>query len=308
MDAARQKTAIVTGANTGLGFETAKGLAKAGYTVIMACRNLENAAAAIKKIKRKVPDAHLEFIHLDLIDRESIRTFAERFDSLFGHLDLLVNNAGVMGPPYTMTPNGLELQLDANHMGHFYLTSLLMDKLDQDFETRVVNVSSIAAKHEVADIYWDNINFENGEYENGREMFGLKGMTAYSQSKFANLLFTLELKDRCVAAGKNIKVLVAHPGASNTDLKRNMKPHLLFFAPIISRFMNVSQPAQGAEALLMAATKAGVKAGEFYGPTGEDERTGPAGHVPIPEKAQDKVLMEKFWAFSEDHLGITFSV
>jgi len=305
---AGQKVCIVTGANTGLGFEVSKGLAAQGHKVYLACRSRDKADAAMAKIKRKQKDADLNFLQLDLLDRPGIKKAAETFSAQNDRLDILVNNAGVMGPPNTMTQNGLELQLDANHMGHFYLTSQMMDRLDQKDETRVVNVSSLAGKHEVADIYWDNINFENGAYDNGREFMGLKGMTAYSQSKFANLLFTQELKDRCAAAGKNIKVLAAHPGASNTDLKRNMKPHIVLFAPILTRFMNVSQPSQGAESLLMAAIHPDAQAGEFYGPTGKEERTGPAGTVPLPDNALDKVLARKFWEFSEDQVGEKFRV
>jgi len=305
---AGQKVCIVTGANTGLGFEVSKGLAAQGHKVYLACRSRDKADAAMAKIKRKQKDADLNFLQLDLLDRPGIKKAAETFSAQNDRLDILVNNAGVMGPPYTMTQNGLELQLDANHMGHFYLTSQMMDRLDQKDETRVVNVSSLAGKHEVADIYWDNINFENGAYDNGREFMGLKGMTAYSQSKFANLLFTQELKDRCAAAGKNIKVLAAHPGASNTDLKRNMKPHIVLFAPILTRFMNVSQPSQGAESLLMAAIHPDAQAGEFYGPTGKEERTGPAGTGPLPDNVLDKVLARKFWEFSEDQVGEKFRV
>lgn len=302
------KTSIVTGSNTGLGFEVAKGLAAEGHKVYLACRSEEKARAAMVKIRRAHKDADLNFLKLDLLDRPGIKAAAEQFSEENERLDILVNNAGVMGPPHTITKNGLELQLDANHMGHFYLTSQLMDRLDQKDETRVVNVSSLAGKRPDADIYFDNINFENGAYEEGREFMGLKGMTAYSQSKFANLLFTMELKDRCAAAGKNIKALAAHPGASNTDLKRNMKPHLRLLAPVIGRFMNISKPAQGAEALLMAATKDDAQPGEFYGPTDNGEYNGPAGRVPLPDNANDKALAKRFWEFSEDHLGIKFRV
>lgn len=302
------KTCIVTGANTGLGFETAKGLAGLGHKVYLACRSEDKAQAAMARIKRKQKQANVHFLSLDLLDRPGIKAAARQFSAENTRLDILVNNAGVMAPPFTITRNGLELQLDANHMGHFYFTSQLMDRLDQADETRVVNVSSLAGKHAVADIYWDNINFENGEYENGREFMGLKGMTAYSQSKFANLLFTLELKDRCESGGKNIKVVAAHPGASNTDLKRNMKKHLQILAPIIGRFMNISKPAQGSESILMAATDSTVKAGEFFGPTEKNEYIGPAGRVALPEKALDKALRQRFWEFSEDQIGEKFRV
>lgn len=303
-----QKTCIVTGANTGLGFETAKGLAKAGHKVYLACRSEDKARVAMKRIQRKQKDADLHFLELDLLDRPGIKSAAEQFSAENARLDILVNNAGVMGPPHTITQNGLELQLDANHMGHFYWTSQLMHKLDQPDETRVINVSSLAGKRPEADIYWDNINFENGVYESGREFMGLKGMTAYCQSKLANLLFTMELKDRLEASGKNIKAIAVHPGASNTDLKRNMKKHLQILAPIIGRFMNISKPEQGAESFLMAALQDDVQAGEFFGPTENGEYNGPAGRVPLPEKAFDKELCKRFWEFSEEQVGEKFRV
>lgn len=303
-----KKTAIVTGANTGLGFETAKGLAAIGHKVYLACRSEEKAKAAMAKIKRKIRDADIHFLKLDLLDRPGIKVAVKTFSAQNETLDILVNNAGLMGPPHTITQNGLELQLDANHMGHFYLTSQLLDLLDKPHETRVVNISSLAGKSDGANIYWDNINFENGAYDNGREFMGLKGMTAYSQSKFANLLFTQELGRRCQAAGKNIKVLAAHPGASNTDLKRNMKKHLQILAPVIGRFMNISKPEQGAESFLMAATLPEAETGEFYGPTGKDEWIGPAGRVPLPDNAKDNALAQKFWEFSEDQVGIKFRI
>jgi len=307
MTSTQAKTAIVTGANTGLGYETSLDLAKAGHHVVMACRSEAKAVAAIDKLKRSHKTASVEYIHLDLIDRASIRAFVAAFSARHETLDLLVNNAGVMGPPYTITQNNLELQFDANHAGHFLLTALLMDKLDQPHETRIVNVSSIAGKVPEADIHFDNLNFE-GTYYEGREFMGLKGMDAYSQSKLTNLLFTMELKDRFAAAGKNIKALVAHPGMSNTDLSRNMSKTILFLAPILSKFMNMSSPDQGAQSLLMAALHPDAKAGEFYGPTGKEECTGPAGLVDLPPKALDKAVAERLWSVSEDLVGVKFGV
>lgn len=308
MTSAQQKIAVVTGANTGLGFETSLGLAKEkNYTVVLACRSQAKANDAIERIKRQVPAASLDFIPLDLIDRESIRQFADTFSQRYDHLNLLVNNAGVMGPPYTITRNNLELQFDANHIGHFCLTALLMDKLDQDYETRIVNVSSLAGKREHADIHFDNLNFE-GNYEEGPKMFGLTGMVAYCQSKLANILFTMELKDRLAAAGKNIKAVVVHPGVSNTDLSRNMPPLLRLLAPILVRFMDISKAASGAESSLYGALNPNVSAGSFIGPTGKDERTGPPGKVELPPKATDKALCEKLWSRSEELAGITFQI
>lgn len=302
----QKKIAIVTGANTGLGLQTSLGLAKAGYTVVLACRSETKAQTAMAQIKRKVPAASLDFIPLDLIDRASIRQFAEVFNQRYDHLDLLVNNAGVMGPDYTITENGLELQFDANHMGHFYLTSLLIGRLDQDYETRIVNVSSLAARREWADIHFDNLNFE-GAYDEGPKLFGLNGMVAYSQSKLANILFTLELKDRLAGAGKKIKAVVVHPGVSFTDLARNMPWYMRLLAPVLAPMMGMSKPAQGAESALFGALDPGVQAGDFIGPTGKEERAGPPGRVPLPPKAEDKALCERLWVLSEEKLGIAFN-
>ena len=306
-ESTNQKTAIVTGANTGLGFETSLGLARQGYKVVLACRSEEKANAAMEQIKRQAPEASLDFIALDLVDRGSIRRFADTFSQRYDHLNVLVNNAGVMGPPYTITKNNLELQFDANHVGHFYLSSLLIGSLDQPYETRIVNVSSLAGKRDYADIHFDNLNFD-GTYEEGPKMFGLSGMVAYSQSKLANILFTMELKDRLQAAGKNIKAIVVHPGVSRTDLSRNMSPLLQVLAPIIVMFMDISKPGQGAESSLYGATNPDVKSGDFIGPTGKDERTGTPGQVPLPPKASDKALCEKLWSKSEELLGISFTI
>ena len=187
------------------------------------------------------------------------------------------------------------------------LTSLLIDKLDQDYETRIVNVSSLAGKREEGNIYFDNLNFE-GNYEEGLKLFGLSGMVAYCQSKFANILFTLELKDRLGAAGKNIKAIIVHPGVSTTDLSRNMALHLRLMAPMLGRFMNMSSPKDGAQPSLFAALNADVEAGDFIGPTGPDERTGPPGKVPLPPRASDKQLAERLWNLSEELLGVKFLV
>lgn len=301
------KTAVVTGANSGLGFETSLALAQKGYHVLLACRSEDKGQSAAETIRSRVANALLSPMALDLVDRESIRRFADRVEEAYPRLDLLVNNAGVMGPPYTLTPNGVELQFDANHLGHFLLTQSLFPRLDQDHETRVVNVSSIAAKRPQADIYFENLNFE-GTYEEGPEFMGLKGMAAYSQSKLANILFTMELKDRCAAAGKKVKAVVAHPGISNTDLSRNMSLAIRLFAPILVRFMDVSTASQGAQSQVFAAVDESVRAGDFIGPTGKGERRGPPGRAKLPEKAHDKALRERLWLRSEELLGTQFAI
>lgn len=303
----QKKIAVVTGANTGLGLQTSLGLARAGYTVVLACRSEAKAKAAMEEIQGKLTSASLDFIALDLVDRNSIRQFADSFSQRYDHLNVLINNAGVMGPDYTVTANGLELQFDANHIGHFYLTSLLINNLDKEYETRIVNVSSLAAKREWADIHFDNLNFE-GSYDNGPKLFGLNGMEAYSQSKLANVLFTMELKERLASAGKNIKAIVVHPGVSATDLGRNMPFYLRLLTPILAPMMGMSKPTQGAESSLYGALDAGVETGDFIGPTGKEERSGPPGKVPLPPKASDKNLCEKLWALSEEKLAISFAL
>ena len=182
-----------------------------------------------------------------------------------------------------------------------------MEKLDQPHETRIINVSSLAASRPWADIHFNNLNFE-GTYDDGEKFMGLGGIVAYSQSKLANVLFTMELKDRFAAAGKNIKALVVHPGMSNTDLSRNMSFAIRFFAPILVKFMNMSKPAQGAESSLLAALSPEVKSGEFYGPTGKDECTGPAGLVELPHQASDKEMCERLWKVTEELIGSEFRI
>ncbi|MEO1251469.1 MAG: oxidoreductase [Pseudomonadota bacterium] len=302
-----QKIAVVTGANTGLGFETSLALAQAGCKVVLACRNEAKAKTAMANIRKAAPSADLEFMPLDLIDRESIRAFAAAFAEAHERLDILVNNAGVMVPPHTITQNGLELQFDANHVGHFYLTKLLFDRLDQPYETRVINVSSLAGKRPFADIHFDNLNFE-GTYDDGPKLMGSTGLTAYCQSKLANILFTLGLKERVEAAGKNVKAVVVHPGGSLTDLGRNLPWHVQIIAPIMARFMSFSTPAEGAQSSIHAALDPDVKAGDFFGPTGKGERIGPPGRVPFTEKSQDKDLRDRLWALSEKLLGVEFKI
>lgn len=303
----KSKIAIVTGANTGLGFETSKKLAQMGYHVVMGCRSENKAQTAISRIRQSHPQVQIENIPLDLVNRDSIRQFAKTFKDRFTHLDLLINNAGVMGPEYTITQNNLELQFDANHMGHFLLTFLLMETLDQTYETRVINVSSLAGKWSSANIFFENLNFE-GNYEEGPNFMGLKGMLAYAQSKLANIVFTMELKRRLEKSGKSITAVVVHPGASNTDLSRNFSPLLRSLLPVLKYFVNVSDPSDGAKPTIFAATQDSVKPGDFIGPTGKEERTGAPGKVEHTPKSFDEILGQKLWQLSEQKLGIEFAL
>ena len=303
-----QRTAIITGANTGLGYEATKALAAKGFHIVMACRDMAKADDAAARIRKAVREASLETAHLDLIDRPSIAAFAEAFRDKHDRLDILLNNAGVMGPDYTITKNGVELQLDANHLGHFLLTKHLLPVLEATDGARIVNVSSLAGKRPTSDIHFDNLNFENGAYDAGEKFMGLTGMLAYQQSKLANILFALELADRLEAKGSDITVALAHPGASYTDLARNVPALLKFAAPLLIKFMAVSKPPEGAQSLVYAATEPDVKSRDFIGPTGKEERIGPPGHVALPDKALDPELRDRFWALSEELVGETFAV
>lgn len=302
-----QKIAIVTGANTGLGYETSLALARGGYKVVLACRNQDKAETAIKRIRQKLSGSELDFMQLDLINRDSVKTSASMFSEKYKRLDLLVNNAGVMGPPHTITENGLELQFDANHVGHFLLTSRLMGCLEQSSDARIVNVSSLAGKWPSADIHFDNLNFE-GNYESDHSVMGLPGFDAYCQSKLANILFSVELHNRLTTANKDIKAFVVHPGASNTNLPRHASPVLRFILPVLVQFMNVSKPAQGAESTLLAALGRDVKSGTFIGPTGKNGRTGKPGLCALPDQANDSALCARLWQLSEELIGETFNL
>ena len=305
--AASARTAVVTGANAGLGFETSAALAAAGLYVILGCRDARKGQSALERIRLRTPDANVECLPLDLVDRQSVRQFAKAVTDRMPALDLLINNAGVFCPPYTITDNGLELQLDANHVGPFLLTSRLIGALDQPRETRIVNVSSVAARSRRARIQFDNLNFENCYDTDGRFM-GRAGMTAYAQSKLANLLFTLALHDRLVHAEKKIKAVVAHPGVSQTQIVR----HLPFVVPLLMTLVRpllpISTAAEGAKSIVFAARDASVKSGEYIGPTGPRQHTGAPGRVPIPENARDVALRNRLWSVSETLIGQPFGL
>ena len=186
------KVTIVTGANSGIGWDTAVSFAKKGTTVIMACRSLEKGQAALEQLKAEVPSADVELMQLDLASLDSVRSFAEAFQARYDRLDLLINNAGIMMVPYGKTEDGFEKQLGTNHLGHFALTGLLIDTILATPGARVVNVSS--AGHRMGSMAFDDLMFEDGE--------GYSGRSAYGRSKLANLLFTYELQRRFEAAGE----------------------------------------------------------------------------------------------------------
>ncbi|HRW06154.1 MAG TPA: oxidoreductase, partial [Caldilineaceae bacterium] len=204
--------AIVTGANSGLGFETAKAFAGKGAQVVLACRDIEKAETAQSRIRAELPTAKTAIMQLDLASLESVRQFADRFKATHDHLDILVNNAGVAALHYNTTAEGFELCVGVNHLGHFALTGLLIDALEKSTAARVVSVSSIG--HRQGEMDFDNLTFQDGKD------FSLAA--AYGRSKLANLLFAYELQRRLVTAESGVTSVAAHPGLAQTDLGRSM--------------------------------------------------------------------------------------
>jgi NAD(P)-dependent dehydrogenase (short-subunit alcohol dehydrogenase family) len=282
------RMAIVTGANTGIGFETAAALVAKNATVVMACRNRQKAEDAIKRIRERTPEAKLEFIELDLASLASIERFAEVFRADRDSLDLLINNAGVMIPPFGTTEDGFELQFGCNHLGHFALTGRLLTLLEVTEGSRVVTVSSMA--HRQGKMDFDNLNAERG----------YSAMPAYAQSKLANLLFTFELQRRLDAAGSQVVASAAHPGWTGTDLQR----HSGFI-----RFLNfffAQTPPMGALPTLRAATDPIVESGDYFGPKGIYEMRGYPVKVGTTPAAKNELDARRLWEVSEKLTGVPY--
>ena len=284
------RVAIVTGANSGIGFETARVLAEKGATVIMACRNLDKANPKADEIRAAHPDAKVEVMALDLSDLDSVRAFADAFRAKYPRLDLLINNAGIMVPPYGKTAQGFETQFGVNHLGHFALTGALLGLLTSTPGSRIVTVSSIA--HLMGKIDFSDLNWEKG----------YKAQAAYGQSKLANLLFTYELQRRLAAAGKDTLAVAAHPGWTETNLQVHSPP---------ARFMNrffAQEPLMGALPTLYAATQPDVNGAEYYGPSGFMELNGPPKRVKSNKRSHDKNVAERLWNVSEDLTGVRVQI
>lgn len=285
------KITIVTGANSGIGYETAKALSAKGATVVMACRNLDKARAAVTSIQSEVPDAKLDIIQLDLADLASVKAFADSFQTKYEKLDILINNAGVMIPPYTKTKDGFEVQFGANHLGHFALTGQLMDVIAKAAKTssaRVVNVSSIA--HRSGTIYFEDLNFEQA----------YKPWEAYGQSKLANLLFTRNLNKHFQA--KNIDAIAtsAHPGWTSTNLQEN-SGMFKFLNPLLAQKMPM-----GALPTLYAAVE-DLNPNDFAGPSGWQEMRGHPKLVDMVDAAKDEAVAQRLWDASEELTGINYT-
>ncbi|MDF3337642.1 SDR family NAD(P)-dependent oxidoreductase [Mycolicibacterium septicum] len=287
------RTAIVTGANTGLGLETAKALAAKGAHVVLAVRNLEKGEAAVEWISRSVPNADLELQRLDLGSLKSVREAADEIGAKHDTIDLLINNAGVMTPPKETTEDGFELQFGTNHLGHFALTGLLLDRLLPVAGSRIVTVSSIGHR------FARGIRFDDLQWERSYNR-----LQAYGQSKLANLLFTYELQRRLI--GQHTAALAAHPGGSDTELARHLPRVAQRAVPLLRPLFQ--EAAMGALPTLRAATDPGALGGQYYGPDGLGEQKGHPKLVTSNDRSYDIELQRRLWAVSEELTGVTFPV
>ncbi|MEJ2412816.1 MAG: oxidoreductase [Anaerolineales bacterium] len=289
------KVVIVTGANSGIGLEASRELARKGAEVVMACRNQGKAEAAIQQIQEDLPQAKLEYIHLDLADLASVKKFAADFKSRYDRLDVLLNNAGIMMVPYQKTADGFESQLGTNHLGHFALTGSLIDLILKTPGSRVVNISSNA--HYAGEMDFDNLQYEDGGYNPS---------AAYSRSKLANLLFTYELQRRFESEGVDALALAAHPGIAATGLA----DHFLGgrFSGLIQSIMKVlfQSAKMGALPGLRAATDPEAEGGSYYGPGGKGERSGYPVVVSSNEASHNQQDAAKLWKVSEDLTGVKY--
>jgi NAD(P)-dependent dehydrogenase (short-subunit alcohol dehydrogenase family) len=287
------RTAVVTGASSGVGLETATELARRGATVVLACRDGAKAEAAAGRIRAAAPGAAVEPQLLDLASLRSVRAAADRLLRERPRLDLLVNNAGVMAPPRALTEDGFELQLGVNHLGHFALTGLLLRALLATPGSRVVTVASRA--HRRGRIAFDDLRSERGYVPKA----------AYAQSKLANLLFTFELQRRLAAAGAPAIALAAHPGWARTELQRHVAAAPAKRAVLAAAGAVLAQSAaRGALPILRAATDPDAAGGDYFGPSGWKESKGDAVRVAASEAARDPAAQARLWEVSEALTGV----
>ncbi len=283
------RTAIVTGASSGIGFEAARVLAGKGAQVIIAVRSLEKGSAAADKIRQQNQNADLKVMELDLANLASVKTFAEAFRKNYARLDLLINNAGVMIPPYSKTTDGFELQFGTNHLGHFALTGSLLELLTGTKDARVVNVASGA--HNAGNLDFNDLQWEERGYSSWR---------AYGDSKLANLYFTYQLNKKLKENGLGVISTAAHPGYTATELQR----HVSFIAFLNNFF--AQDVTMGALPTLRAATEEGLKGGEYFGPDGFMEMWGNPVEVASNKLSHDEKIAEKLWEVSEELTGVRF--
>jgi NAD(P)-dependent dehydrogenase (short-subunit alcohol dehydrogenase family) len=282
------KVGIVTGANSGIGYEMARALARKRATVILACRNRDKGEAAVSQIRQEYPEAKAGLLQVDLSELDSVRRFAGEFTSRYDGLDILINNAGIMATPFARTCDGFELQFATNHLGHFALTGLLLACIIRVPQARVVTVSSWG--HHFGVIDFDDLNAEK-DYDPGR---------AYAQSKLANLLFAYELQQRFEGAGVDALAAAAHPGWTATNLPVH-RPIVRMLNPLIGQ-----KPEMGALPALYAATAPDVQGGGYYGPRSWGGLRGHPTRARPNARSLDAAVAARLWAVSEELTGVRY--
>ncbi len=287
---------LVTGGTSGMGYEDALALSRAGAEVIIAARNAERGQEAIERIREQVPDARVQFEAVDLASRASVRSLAERLQQRLPRLDVLINNAAIMAPPERGTSaDGHELQLATNYLGPFALTALLMPLLLESDDARVVSLSSIAAGR-------GQLDFADLQAEQRYNPYA-----TYAQSKLAVLVWAMELQRHSDASGWGIRSIAAHPGVAVTELvERGPGLDSEFAANWAKDRDNYHSAAQGALPTLYAATAPDAIGGAYYGPTGEEEKRGPLGFARVPEAAANQADAARLWQLSERLTGVRY--
>ncbi len=285
----RGRIAIVTGANGGIGFETARALAAKGARVVLACRNEAKGRDAERRIRAALPSADVRFEPLDLGSLASVRAFADGYRATSERLDCLCNNAGVMMTPRGRTTDGFETQIGTNHLGHFALTGLLLEALRRTPRARVVSVSSLV--HFAGRI-------DQGDLQSERSYSPTR---AYAQSKLANLLFARELQRRFESAQIDALSAAAHPGSTRTDLQRHSR---LMWA-VVQVFSHEAR--SGALPTLYAATAPDVRGGEYFGPSGLAGCLGPPGRARSSRRSRDAAMARRLWELSEKLTGVSYA-
>lgn len=289
------KTIVITGSSSGLGLSTAMALAGKGAEVIIAVRSVQKGNAAVDQIRRRHTNANVKVMQLDLGDLSGIHAFAAAYKEQYSNLSVLINNAGVMMPPYQKTKDGFELQFGTNHLGHYALTGLLLPTLLRTPKSRVVTVGSLAAKS--GQIDFDNLDGSKG----------YRGFAFYRQSKLANVLFAKELQRRLAQAGAETVSIACHPGIAATNITSrgsgNKSNGLLLF--LMNRLFQSSE--MGALPTLYAATNPSLNGGEYIGPDGKDAKKGYPALDPAIDGIFDPIIAERLWDVSERLTGIRYS-
>lgn len=294
-----QKIAVVTGANAGLGFAITQELARRDYQVVMACRNLQKAEDAKSRLLEQAPNADLRVLALDLSEPASIETFVQQFADDFGQLDLLINNAGILGIPLTRNSVGQEMQMATNYLGNFILVGKMLPCFRTEEQARIVNVGSLSNRF--GKLMLDDLNWETTPY---------KDMKGYANSKVALMTFTIELDRRLKRSGKNIIALSGHPGFANTDITRKspLEQSKSAFKKWREKLMEplIPLPEDAARPIVHAACAEDVKGGDYYGPGGLMEIAGKPAKAKINKLALDPENGRRLWELSQMMTGVYY--